>query len=156
LFDHAIDAPVLASEQNSVQGFNDADIVLGPAEGHMDDVPHVESPILMPSPNIAPDEESEISRHPAMDEPPSSSSSESDTVGGPYWKDFDRIQSRTFHERARQLQYRPTPAVITASTSDEMGTWTSEDTQPMEGAMQEQTSWFSSLRRSVSRRRRVT
>jgi hypothetical protein len=153
---HAIDATVMASGENSVQALSETDIVVDQAEEHIDTAPFVEPTILRPPPNATPEKETESPRHPAMDEPPSSSGSESDAIGGPYWRDFDRIQSRAFHERARQLQSQPRPAVDAASTSDERGYWTSDDTHPIEGATQGQTGWLSGLRRSVSRRRRAT
>jgi hypothetical protein len=76
-------------------------------------------------------------------------------VGSPYWRDFDKIQSRAFVTRAEQIQYDPnaTSAVEACSTE------ATPSVQKSDGDVHEDMNntkprWFSGLRQSVSRRRR--
>jgi hypothetical protein len=84
---------------------------------------------------------------------PSSQESESTIemgIGGPYWREFDRIQTQAFKQRAQQVQ----PESTSAHNTEGQASMSEAQTPKEANEGHEKTRWLSGLRRSVSRRRR--
>jgi hypothetical protein len=84
-----------------------------------------------------------------------SSSSSIIGVGAPYWREFDRIQSRAFAKRAEQLQGDPNlNSALEASSSEATPSVQRSDGDVNEDMHNAKSRWLSGIRHSVRRRRR--
>jgi hypothetical protein len=84
-------------------------------------------------------------------------------IGGPYWREFDRIQTKAFVQRSEQLQHSEPVRRHAHFLEDEKQVTVTENMLPQEEngdplteneSSNGRTKWFSGIRRSVSRRRR--
>ena len=154
---HFTDAfEIQPEDMNAIHDPTEHNEMISHVEEHKS-IPSFENTALISQPvNIVATEESEALAHPPSPDTPSSSESELDGFGGPYWKDFDRIQSRAFRDKAKQLQTQPdviTNPAVTADSRDDEGEAGAGFT---EEARESRGNWLFGLRRSVSRRRRAT